>query len=266
MRAGCERRFGDAALGRIDGECDVQAVAHERFDDRHDARALVGLAHPPTAVRVRLAADVDDVGPERSELAGARTRAVDARIVAAVEKRVGRHVEDAHDARPLGQIHAAPAQSQVRGGLSAGSDGAHDFAQNRPRRPERLLGGPRECRVAGRDDDARARDRSDAAAADDELRDGARAGRCIVDDDDGNAGHGSERRCIVRGKVRAKPASDRRAGFGGEDACVHAPRTAPGSSACRTRLCTSSRCARVGTSSCGERSATAMRPPRRRSS
>ena len=97
-RAGVERGLGDGALGGVDRDSVRRAVGDERLDDGEHARELVLGVHGLGARAGRLAADVEQVGALAREPPALGDGRVGVEERAAVRERVGRHVDDAHQA------------------------------------------------------------------------------------------------------------------------------------------------------------------------
>jgi hypothetical protein len=98
-RARLQRKFGDAAFGRVDGEDSVRVARRDCLDDGEGASQFLVFGHGFCARAGRFAADVEDVRTFGEHLFGACERGLERRVPAAVVEAVRRRVQHAHDER-----------------------------------------------------------------------------------------------------------------------------------------------------------------------
>ena len=102
--AGVERGASHGGLGRVDGDGGRRA-GRQPLDHRHDARQFIGDRHRLGAGPGRLAPDVEDRRALGGQQQAVRHGGVGVGVQATVGKRIGGHVDDAHDAGQVdGQI------------------------------------------------------------------------------------------------------------------------------------------------------------------
>ena len=92
-------RLGNRHMARVDRN-DGTLLSQRAHDGQHATRLLVGVDRGKAGTR-GLAAHIDDVGSGVEHRQAVLNRDIRVEVLAAIAKRIGRHVEDAHDARTV---------------------------------------------------------------------------------------------------------------------------------------------------------------------
>ena len=97
--AAAHGRLGNRHMARVDRD-DGTLLGQRAHDGQHAARLLVGVDRGKAGTR-GLTAHVDDVGTGIEHRQTVLDGSIRIEVLAAIAKRIGRHVEDAHDARTV---------------------------------------------------------------------------------------------------------------------------------------------------------------------
>ena len=92
-------RLGNRHVARVDRD-DSALFGQRAHHGQHAASLLVGIDRGKSGAR-RLAAHVDDVGAGIEHRQAVLDGGIRVEVLPAIAKRIGRHVEDAHDARAV---------------------------------------------------------------------------------------------------------------------------------------------------------------------
>ena len=97
--AAAHGRLGNRHMTRIDRD-DGALFGERAHDGQHATRLLIGVDRGKAGAR-GLAAHVDDVGAGVEHRQAVLDGGIRVEVLPAIAKRIGRHVEDAHDARTV---------------------------------------------------------------------------------------------------------------------------------------------------------------------